>query len=114
MGEITLRKALDDYKTVYMPYRNFAERTRVEYFHDLEDMIQFVEQLGIKEVRGIGVPQLERYLAALDRRGIAGSTRKRKVVSIRSFLSFLYQDQYITANLAKRLIPPFIQAKSPR
>jgi len=25
MGDTTLRKALDDYKSVYMPYRNFAE-----------------------------------------------------------------------------------------
>jgi len=59
MGEITLRKALDDYKTVYMPYRNFAERTRVEYLNDLEDLIEFLEQLGRKEVKAIGLPQLE-------------------------------------------------------
>ena len=114
MEEITLRKALDDYKTVYMPYRNFAERSRVEYQNDLEDLIQFLDQLAIKEVKAIGLPQLERYLAELDGRGIAGSTRKRKVVSIRSFLSFLYQDQYINTNLAKQLIPPFSEAKSPR
>ena len=41
MGDITIRKALDDHKTVYMPYRNFAERTRVEYEHDLEDLMGF-------------------------------------------------------------------------
>jgi site-specific recombinase XerD len=114
MGEITLRKALDDYKTVYMPYRNYAERTRVEYLNDLEDLIKFIEQLGIEEAKEIGLPQLERYLAELDHRGIAGSTRKRKAVAIRSFLTFLYQDQYIDTNLAKQLIPPFAEAKSPR
>ena len=104
MGEITFRKALDDYKIVYMPSRNFAQRTRVEYLNDLEGLIQFLEQLGLKEVKHIGLPQLERYLAELDNREIAGSTRKRKVVAIRSFLSFLYQDEYISVNLAKRLI----------
>jgi hypothetical protein len=31
MEEISLKKALDDYKTIYMPYRNFVERTRVDY-----------------------------------------------------------------------------------
>jgi len=113
MGEIALRKVLDDYKTVYMPYRNFTQRTRVEYQNDLEDLIKFLEQLGITEVRDIGLPQLERYLAELDHRGMAGSTRKRKVVSIRSFLGYLYQDQYIRGNLAKRLIPPFAKPKSP-
>ena len=104
MGEITLRKALNDYKIVYMPSRNFAQRTRVEYLNDLKGLIQFLEQLGLKEVKHIGLPQLERYLAELDNREIAGSTRKRKVVAIRSFLSFLYQDEYISVNLAKRLI----------
>ncbi len=77
-------------------------------------MVRFLEQLGLKEVGDIGLPQLERYLAELDRRGLAGTTRKRKVVSIRSFLSFLYRDQYMSTNLANRLIPPFAEAKSPR
>src|ERR671919_628911 len=94
MGEITLRKALDDYKIVYMPSRNFAQRTRVEYLNDLEDLIQF--------------------LAELDYREIAGSTRKRKVVAIRFFLSYLYQDEYIGIDVAKLLIPPFAEIKSPR
>ena len=114
MGDITLRKALDHYKTVYMSYRNFAERTREEYLNDLEDLIQFLEQFGIKDVGAIGLPQLERYLAELDNRGIAGSTRKRKVAAIRSFLWYLFQDGYISTDIAKRLIPPFAEAKSPR
>jgi site-specific recombinase XerD len=114
MGEITLRKALDDYKIVYMPSRNFAQRTRTEYLNDLEDLIQFLEQLGLRDVKDIGLPHLERYLAELDNREIAGSTRKRKVVAIRSFLSFLYQDEYISVHLAKRLIPPFAEIKTPR
>ena len=114
MGDITLRKSLDDYKTVYMTYRNFAERTREEYLNDLEDLIQFLEQLGIKDVSAISLPQLERYLAKLDNRGIAGSTRKRKVAAIRSFLWYLFQDGYISTDLAKRLIPPFAEARSPR
>jgi site-specific recombinase XerD len=113
MGEITLRQALEEYKNIYMASRNFVQRTRVEYLNDLEDLIRFLEQLGIKEVKDIGLPQLERYLAELDHRGMAGSTRKRKVVSIRSFLWYLYQDRYISTNLAKRLIPPFAEAKSP-
>ena len=114
MGDITLRQALDEYEKIYMASRNFAQRTRVEYLNDLEDLMKFLEQLGIKEVRDIRLPHLERYLAELDRRGIAGSTRKRKVVSIRSFLWYLYQDRYLATNLAKRLIPPLAEPKSPR
>src|SRR3990172_9604846 len=108
MGEITLRKALEDYKTVYMAYRNFAERTRVEYQNDLEDLVEYLEKSGIHKVGELELAQIERYLAELERRGFAGATRKRKTVTIRSFLKFLYQDRYIASNLAKQIIPPFI------
>ena len=114
MGDITLREALEEYKSVFMASRNFAQRTRVEYLSDIEDLMQFLEKNGLKEVKFIGLPQLERYLAELDHRGIAGSTRKRKVVSIRSFLWYLYQDNYLRTNLSKRIIPPFAEANSPR
>ncbi len=114
MGDITLRQALEEYKDIYMASRNFSQRTRIEYLNDIEDLIDFLEKLGVREAKNISIPQLERYLAELDRRGNAGSTRKRKVVSIRSFLWYLYQDQYIRLNLAKKLIPPFAETKSPR
>ncbi len=44
MGNTTLSKALADYVTIYMAYRNFAERTRVEYQNDLEDLGRFLRQ----------------------------------------------------------------------
>src|SRR5688572_2549391 len=113
MGEITVRKALDDYKTVYMPYRNFADRTRVEYQHDLEDLLGFLEKSGIEYVRSIGVPVIERYVAHLEQEGFASLTRKRKVVAIRSFLSFLYQDGYIDTNIAKKIVLPLTEYPSP-
>src|SRR5690349_12597160 len=98
MGDITLKKALDDYKTIHLPYRNFAERTRVEYQNDLRGFVEFLEQVGIEHVKAIGLPIIERYVAHLEQKGYAGRTRKRKVVAIRSFLLFLYQEGYIGEN----------------
>jgi site-specific recombinase XerD len=114
MGEITLRNALDDYKTVYMPYRNFAERTRVEYQNDLEDLADFLEKSGINHVKEIGLPIIERYVAHLEKKGFASLTRKRKVVAIRSFLSFLNQDGYIQTNIAKKIVLPFTESTTPQ
>jgi site-specific recombinase XerD len=113
MGEITFQKALDDYKTVYMPYRNFADRTREEYQNDLEDFVGFLGQKGISRVGELGVPIIERYVAHLEEKGLAGLTRKRKVFAIRSFLSFLYQDRYIDTNIAKKVVLPFAVYPSP-
>lgn len=113
MGEITFRKALEDYKNVYMTYRNFADRTRVEYLNDLDDLVEFLEKTGIIIVEKLELAQVEMYLSSLERRGFADATRKRKTVAIRSFLKFLYHDQYIGSNIAKRLIPPFVDNKTP-
>ena len=113
MGEMTLRKALDEYKNIYMPYRNFAERTRVEYLNDLQDLTAFLAKAGIHLVNDLGLPIIERYVAHLEQMEFADSTRKRKVVVIRSFLSFLYQDGHITTNIAKRIVLPFTESSVP-
>jgi len=62
----------------------------------------------------VTTPLLERYLADLDSRGYAGSTRRRKTSSIRSFFFFLYRHGYIENSIAERLIPPRTEQKQPR
>ncbi|SRR5258706_888835 len=114
MEDITLRLALEKYKEIYLASRNYSPRTRIEYVNDIEDLIRFLEHLGLKEVKNIGLQQLEQYLAELDHRGNVGPTRKRKVVSIRSFLWYLYHDRYIRINLANSLISPFTEDEAPR
>src|SRR6266498_1309100 len=113
MVGMTLQEALDEYKNVYMAYRNFAERTREEYINDLEDLVEFLEKLGVNHVKEIGLSIIERYVAHLEQEGFASLTRKRKVVAIRSFLSFLYQDGYIESNIAKKIVLPFTESNLP-
>jgi integrase/recombinase XerD len=113
MADITLRKALSDYIAIYMAYRNFAQRTRVEYQNDLEDLGRYLEKSGINHVKEIGLPIIERYVASLEQKGFASLTRKRKVVAIRSFLSFLYQDGHLTTDIAKKIILPFTESSMP-
>src|SRR5688572_23693867 len=113
MGDITLRKALDDYKTIYMAYRNFAQRTRLEYQNDLEDFIEFAEKSGLNHASEMGIPIVERFIAGLEHKGYSSLTRKRKVVTLRSFFSFLYSDGYNHTNLASRIILPFTETTTP-
>jgi integrase/recombinase XerD len=113
MGDIILRKALDDYKSVHMPYRNFADRTREDYENDLRKFVEFLEGAGVRQVKAVSLPLIERYVAQLEQEGFASRTRKRKVVAIRSFISFLYQEGYIDENIAKRVIVPFAENTTP-
>ena len=113
-GEISLKHAVDEYREIYLAYRNFAQRTREEYVNDLEDLVEFLGGMGIKNLREVNLPHLVRYMAELDKRGFAGSTRKRKAISIKSFFNFLYMEGYTVTNVGKQLILPYVEAREPR
>ncbi len=114
MTNLTLPEALSSYCQVYIPSRNFAKRTRIEYVNDLEDLIGFFEQGGLTQVDQVTIPSLEQYLAELDRRGYAGATRKRKYSSLRSLFRFLCINGYIGEDISQRLPPPHYENKEPR
>jgi site-specific recombinase XerD len=114
MGEVTLKQTLDEFKTVYMPSRNYAPRTREEYLNDVEELVEFLNQAGIVRVGELGLSSLDRYLAHLDNRGLAGATRKRKVIVIRGFLTFLYRNRYLTNDISRQLVPPYGENTLPR
>lgn len=114
MGEITLQQALDEFKTTYLPARNLATRTREEYANDLKDFIGYLGKLGITKTGELSTHQVDRYLAKLDELGYSGSTRKRKAITFRSFLSFLYRSGYISHDISKKVILPFPEHPIPR
>jgi hypothetical protein len=49
-------ESLDEYTTVYIAYRNFAERTREAYFNDIEGCIGFAEKSERRYNRELGLP----------------------------------------------------------
>ncbi len=113
MGETSIQAAVDGYKGIFMPYRNFAERTRSEYAHDLQDFARFLQANGIERVAELRLPGVQRYAANLEERGFASQTRKRRMVTVRSFLSFLFQSGLLDHDLAKQVVLPFAESGSP-
>jgi integrase/recombinase XerD len=114
MGDINLKQAVGEYKDIYLAYRNFAPRTRVEYVNDIEDMVKYLDGVGVSKTKDLNLPHLVHYFAELEKRGFTGSTRKRKTISIRSFLSFLHMENYILSDVGKRLIPPYVESWKPK
>jgi integrase/recombinase XerD len=97
-----------------MPARNLATRTRIEYTHDLEGFIGFLEKSYINRVGELQIAHIDRYLAELDGQGQSGATRKRKAITIRSFLDFLFRNHYLSNDLASKVILPFQEQTTPR
>lgn len=114
MGEITWKQALEEFETVYMPSRNLAKRTRIEYSNDLQAFIDFLEQSGIQRVGEIQIRHVDQFLARLEEQGITGATRKRKAITFRSFLFFLYRYRHISQDISRHVVLPFAQSTVPR
>jgi site-specific recombinase XerD len=110
-----LTAAWAEYQAIFLPLRNLAQRTRREYRTDLAQLTAFLQRTcKLSTVDQVDRKHLEAYLAELDRRGLAGSTRRRKVATTRSFFGFL-QDQGATpASPARKLVPPATEQPEPR
>ena len=114
MGEIPIAQAFNEFKSVYMPARNYAFRTRVEYSKDVGELVDFLVKRGVSITGSISLSHLERYLAWLDEKGFAGATRKKKTVAIHTFFGFLTREGYISSDISKALITPFAEQSLPR
>jgi len=113
-GQLNLINGLEQFAKVYMPARNFSIRTRQEYQHDLEDLAQFVRGRQILTWSVVGLRDLQHFMAELDRKKLAPSSRNRKTYAIKTFFGFLHQSGYIRSNPAAELIPPTIPHKERR
>ena len=109
-----LDRALKEFELVFMPSRNWAQKTRINYRNDVAELITFLEKQGKADPNRVHLQDLEAYMAELDRRGHAGTTRRRKSSSIKSFFGFLRQYGHITNNVAERLTLPAREHKEPR
>ena len=114
MIEITLKDGFELYKKTHMAARNFAAGSRVEYSRDLSDLIAFLEHIGIAKAHQVGIKHLEAYQATLDNKGLSGSSRRRKTMSIRSFFAFLNRSGNLETDIAVKLTPPKVEDKEPR
>jgi len=113
-GELTVEQGVELFETIHMPARNLAERTRVEYRIDLQQLTVFLADHGITKLSHVGLKHLESFLASLDAKGLSGVTRHRKTAAIRALFHFLFTNHYVGTNPARELIPPEREYQEPR
>jgi integrase/recombinase XerD len=113
-GEITLTEAMQVYEQSYLGPRRLAERSRVEYRNDINDLIAFLHNRGVTKIGQATTEHLKEYMANLEQRGYAVPTRRRKVLSVKAFFSFMREYTSLPHDPAFSLASPPIQLETPR
>ena len=99
--------AIVQFQDEYLTARNLAPLTRVNYASYLKQLQRYlVEDLGLETIDQIQPRYLQGFLVTLDRCGLRGSSRRRKVATIRAFFRFLVQQGILPASPAEELLPP--------
>lgn len=86
------------------------ENTRLAYRQDLEDFFAFLTGTTPSEVgtvtldlaRAVTFVDINRYLSDLEARGLASSSRRRRLASVRGLFALLINLQVLTVNPAAR------------
>jgi site-specific recombinase XerD len=111
MEERALSEPLREYELVFMPSRNWAAKTRVNYRNDIAELSRFLEKEGKTDPIRVDLQDLEAYMAELDRRGYTGTTRRKKTSSIKSFSGFLKRYRYVISMVIPYFIPSLDRPK---
>jgi len=93
---------------------NLSKNTCNSYLNDIEKYLSYLQTTRkISDVKEIETDDIRQYLALLKRKGLSGTSRSRKLTSIRSFHKFLTLEKYTTRNVAEVIDKPKIEKKLP-
>jgi len=103
----TISDAIEQYLDGYLAARNLAPLTRLNYASDLKQLARYlIERLGLERIDQVRPHHLDGFVVRLDERALKGSSRRRKVATIRSLFRFLAQQGTLPHDPSERLLPP--------
>jgi site-specific recombinase XerD len=105
---------LEQYKDGYMAARNLAPRSRVEYKTAVGQFLFYLQSINVTDIKQVEPKHINSFLASLDRQGLAGVTRRKKLIILRTFFSWLRAEGITKTNPAKSAIPPLREDTEPR
>lgn len=97
---------LDHFLHYMSVVRRASPMTCKSYSEDLRQFIDYALEHGIETASDVTSTLLRGYLAVLQARGLANTSRARKVASLRSFFAFLARRKYIPQSPAAGLRAP--------
>jgi len=103
-----------EFREIYLPSRNLAPLTRETYTQLVATFVAWLDQHGITSPAKVELRTLNAFLAHLDRRRLAGATRRKYCYAVKLFCQFLADHRYAPRNAALGLMTPVSESKQPR
>jgi integrase/recombinase XerD len=94
--------------------RGLAPLTLESYASDLQNFREFLQQMGRSSWEEVSLVDLQTYLADLEKRGLAATSRARRLSALRQFFRFLQQEDKLPANPVELLDSPRLPMKLPK
>ncbi len=98
----------------YLESRKRAHATIVAYKKDIDQLLQFLRDLGKKEVAEVTKEEITAFLTKLNKDGYTPKSISRKINSIKTFYRFLRSQNFIEEDPAKNISHPKYDVKPPR
>jgi integrase/recombinase XerD len=94
--------------------RGLAPLTLESYASDLQNFREFLHQTGLTTWEEVTLADLQKYLAELEARGLAATSRARRLSALRQFFRFLQQEEKLGTNPVELLDSPRLPMKLPK
>ena len=91
-----------------------ASATVLAYGKDIEQLVQFLEDLKKAQVEEVAADDIRGFLAKLESKGYTKKSLSRKLNSTKTFFRFLKIKEYITDDPASLVDHPKFEMKAPR
>jgi len=109
---------MDSYLDHFLQYLRTTRRasalTCKSYAEDLRQFIDFAMEQACEDPSSVTPALLRKYLGSMQQRGLAKTSRARKVASLRSFFGFLARRGFVAQSPAAGLRAPKLDRKLPK
>ncbi len=90
-----------------------SENTRLSYGRDLNQMVNYLESMGITEAGKVTKTVLNSYVMNMEKEGKASTTISRTLASVKAFFNYEFKQGKIKRDPAETIRAPKIEKKIP-
>ncbi|MEJ5350105.1 MAG: site-specific tyrosine recombinase/integron integrase [Melioribacteraceae bacterium] len=108
-----ISKIIENLLTELSGVARVSQNTLSAYKRDLNDFVQFCDELKINSIEKINARHIKSYLMVLNEKRYSKSSVARKLSALRKLFDFAVKNDIINSNPVKKISNPKIQRKLP-